>query len=168
VLQRTMKLIGKSMDSKGIEVTEELVFSTPIHTYANELMQVFLNILKNSQDVIEEKKMSHGSIRIKGWETEQHQIVEISDNAGGIDQDIMEKIFEPYFSTKDEKTGTGLGLYMSKMIVEKHCKGELTVRNIAEGACFRIQMCKQPQQDDATTLPNQIEDDLQAALNQIS
>ena len=62
----------------------------------------------------------------------------ICDNAGGIPEDVLPRIFEPYFTTKEEKGGTGLGLYMSQMIIEKHLKGTISVENSDEGACFTV------------------------------
>jgi signal transduction histidine kinase len=79
-------------------------------------------------------------IIIKGYEKDGYQVIEIADNGGGIPDDIIDKIFEPYFSTKEESIGTGLGLYMSKMIIEQHCCGELRFKNAAEGACFVIKL----------------------------
>jgi len=67
-------------------------------------------------------------------------LLEISDNGGGIQNDILKKIFNPYFTTKDEKNGSGLGLYMSKMIIEEHHDGKLSVRNTPEGVCFIIKI----------------------------
>lgn len=138
ILSKTLKLIGKSMDNKNISLETECHFSRPIVTFSNEIMQVFLNIIKNAQDVLLEKSISFPKIKIRGEESAEFQKIIISDNAGGVPNDYLEKIFEPYFSTKDEKTGTGLGLYMSKMIVEKHCGGELNVSNTGEGASFEI------------------------------
>jgi signal transduction histidine kinase len=68
--------------------------------------------------------------------------VRIADNGGGIDPVIMERIFEPYFSTKKSKNGTGLGMYMAKMIVEEHHKGKLRVANLQDGVCFTIELSK--------------------------
>lgn len=140
ILGKTLKLIGKSLESKNIKLDNECTLLTPIHTYSNEMMQVFLNIIKNAQDVLMEKQVRNPKISILGRETGRYQVITISDNAGGIPEQYMDKIFEPYFSTKDEKTGTGLGLYMSKMIVEKHCGGELNAININDGASFEIKL----------------------------
>ena len=75
-------------------------------------------------------------------------VIEIADNAGGVPEQFMDKIFEPYFSTKDEKAGTGLGLYMSKVIIEKHLKGLITVQNRDEGAVFSIKIPYEIKDDD--------------------
>lgn len=140
VLEQTISIIGKSLDYKNIKLKTDYRFDTPLNTYPNELTQVFLNIIKNAQDVLLENQIEYPVITITGHDEEKGQVVEISDNAGGIPLEIMDKIFEPYFSTKGEKTGTGLGLYMSKLIIEKHCKGELEADNIESGAHFTIRL----------------------------
>ncbi|MEA2099581.1 MAG: HAMP domain-containing sensor histidine kinase [Campylobacterota bacterium] len=100
------------------------------------MMQVILNILKNAQDNFKEKRIKNPQIRII---TDRDRI-SIYDNGGGIPIDIKEKIFDPYFSTKDEKNGTGLGLYMSKIIVEEHHNGDIYAENIDGGVCFIIEL----------------------------
>ena len=105
-------------------------------TYDNELIQVILNILKNSQDNFKERKVENPKIII----TIDENILSICDNGGGISEDIIGEIFDPYFSTKDEKNGTGLGLYMSKIIVEEHHNAKLDVVNVDDGVCFSITM----------------------------
>ncbi len=140
ILEQTINIIGRSLEYKNIHLQREYAFSAPIITYPNEITQVILNILKNAQDVLVEKKIKSPVINIRGYQKDQTQIIEISDNAGGIPEEDLDKIFDPYFSTKDEKTGTGLGLYMSKLIIEKHCKGKLVAKNQKDGACFIISM----------------------------
>ena len=109
-----------------------------MNLYDSELMQVFLNIIKNSQDNFTEKNMPNGQITIQTLDVQNGVLVEICDNSGGIPEDIISKIFDPYFSTKDEKNGTGLGLYMSKTIIQEHHNGILKVENRDNGACFTI------------------------------
>lgn len=140
ILEQTINIIGRSLEYKSINLKRDYSFLSPIITYPNEITQVILNILKNAQDVLVERKLSEPQINIRGYQKDQTQIIEIHDNAGGIPNEDFDKIFDPYFSTKDEKTGTGLGLYMSKLIIEKHCKGRLTAENRDDGACFIISM----------------------------
>jgi C4-dicarboxylate-specific signal transduction histidine kinase len=75
-------------------------------------------------------------------EDEQYIIFEIHDNAGGIENSILDEIFDPYFSTKQELNGTGLGLYINKIIIEKYLEGEISVKNNQEGASFNIKIKK--------------------------
>jgi C4-dicarboxylate-specific signal transduction histidine kinase len=99
-----------------------------------------MNIIKNAHDAIVEHKIENGTIWLNAYEQDDTFIIEIEDNAGGIKPDIMHKIFDPYFSTKNEKNGTGLGLYMSKMIIEQHCRGTLKVENTDAGVKFSIHL----------------------------
>ncbi len=121
------------------EITVEKDYNNPdkIKTYANEIKHVILNIIKNAEDVLVERNVKDKKIKIKTYKEGDKHIIEISDNGGGIDENIIDRIFDPYFSTKKKK-GTGIGLYMSKIIVEDHCHGELEVKNTKEGALFKI------------------------------
>ncbi|MDF1882069.1 FIST C-terminal domain-containing protein [Sulfurimonas sp. MAG313] len=110
----------------------------PMKLYSSELIQVFLNLMKNSMDALLEQDNAKSYISIRGSQYDDKSVLIFEDNGGGIVPDIMDKIFEPYFTTKDEKNGTGLGLYMSKMIIEEHCNGHLIVENIEVGTRFTI------------------------------
>lgn len=141
VVESSLQIIEPTLTSKSITVKLE-VESTPIkvHTYINEVKQVVLNILKNSEDIMQEQENQDGKIWIKCYTGEGCVFLSIEDNAGGVPEGIIEKIFDPYFSTKTKKDGTGLGLYMSKVIIEEHCKGMLSITNTQHGAKFTIEL----------------------------
>jgi PAS domain S-box-containing protein len=113
-----------------------------LYGYPNQLSQVILNIVNNSIDALSERKEQNKLINIKVYKDQDDCIIKICDNGGGINEDIIDEIFNPYFTTKEEKNGSGLGLYMSKMIIEKNFKGKVEVFNEKEGACFKFTIPK--------------------------
>ena len=117
-----------------IDIDEKL----QLKTYLNEYQQVVLNILKNAKDVLVEKEVKNPFIKITAFEELDYVILYIEDNGGGITVEPKSKIFEPYFTTKSQSDGTGIGLYMSKIIIDKNMKGKLRVRNTNLGAKFVI------------------------------
>jgi len=137
VIVKALRIMSRSLESSNILILEDYDISNHIEIYHNELMQVVINIIKNAHDALKEKETKNPVITINVTEENQTQILSIADNAGGIPENIIEKIFLPYFSTKG-KNGTGIGLYMSKMIVEKHLEGDIQVENTKEGAMFII------------------------------
>ena len=142
IIKSVQSIIETSLDSKNIKIIKELECSDSFESYPNELKQVVLNLVKNAEDALLEAKVRESYIKITTYSNEEGLVLEICDNAGGIPQDIIDKIFDPYFSTKLEKDGTGLGLYMSKMIIEEHCNGSLSVKNSENGAEFKIVLGK--------------------------
>ncbi|RLA72049.1 MAG: histidine kinase, partial [Epsilonproteobacteria bacterium] len=106
----------------------------------NELQQVFLVILNNAIDILVSKKISNPKITIDIEQVDGCSVIKIKDNAGGMSTEIQEKIFEPYYTTKHKSQGTGLGLYISKIIVEDSLGGTLKVQTNATGACFIIKL----------------------------
>ncbi len=142
-LTKALDIIKPSLEADKIEIIQECsICNKKASIYSNELMQVILSILKNSQDNFKDKKIENPKIFIScKCATDKNKVVlQISDNGGGIQNNIINKIFDPYFSTKTEKNGTGLGLYMSKIIIEEHHKGKLYVENTDIGACFSIEL----------------------------
>ena len=135
--------------SKGIEVNLIKIFDSTINGYPTELMQVLINILNNARDVILERQCEHMIISIEVTSDEKFGIINITDYAGGIQEDIINKIFQPYFTTKSEDCGTGIGLDMSMSIIKK-AQGELSVANVIstingkdyKGACFTVKLKK--------------------------
>jgi PAS domain S-box-containing protein len=123
--------------NKGISLVYTNSIDICLPLYKNELIQVLINILGNACDALSDANVDKPCICINEYVWDKEVIIEISDNAGGIPENILANIFEPYFSTKT-KNGTGLGLYMSKLIVEDHQQGTLTAFNNDEGAVFKI------------------------------
>jgi PAS domain S-box-containing protein len=145
-INKALGIIRASFASDGIELVESCESHSKVKLYNNEIMQVILNILKNAQDNFKEKPIDNPKIFISSKDEGDEVVLEISDNGGGIPEDILPKIFDPYFSTKDEKNGTGLGLYMSKTIVEEHHDGRLEARNEGDGVLFTIRLSKELKQ----------------------
>ena len=106
--------------------------------YPNALMQVLLNLVYNARDALLEKNIRYKKIDIILEKSDEKVVLKVRDNAGGVPEEIIDKIFNPYFSTKKNKNGTGLGLYMSKIIIEEKMGGTLEVFNEKEGAVFEM------------------------------
>ena len=134
IIESVLNIVESSLENKNIKIIQNLGSTTVFKTYPNELKQVLLNLIKNAEDALLENNSANPTITI----TTQENRLMVEDNGGGIAEDILSKIFDPYFSTKNEKNGAGLGLYMSKMIVEEHCGGKLEVQNTKDGALFTI------------------------------
>jgi signal transduction histidine kinase len=109
-----------------------------LNAQESEFKQVVLNIINNAKDAIVEKGIKEGKIKI----TLKDNTISIQDNGGGIPEDIKMRIFEPYFTTKEPGDGTGIGLYMSKVIIEKNMGGKIEVSNVDGGAKFIIKIQK--------------------------
>ncbi|NVN90062.1 MAG: PAS domain S-box protein [Desulfuromonadales bacterium] len=139
-ISTTLKLIEDSFISQHIKIEVLDKESTVLYGYRNEFAQALLNILNNARDALTERKTEKPRVTITSRSKNGSAVVTISDNAGGIPKEILNKIFEPYFTTKGPQAGTGIGLFMSKTIIEKNMGGTLTVRNTAEGAEFRIEV----------------------------
>lgn len=138
IAEESIKIIKPSFTTTQITLHTLYETSDEINTYPNELKQVVLNLLKNAEDILLEKEIKDPQIWITCYSKEDATCLSIQDNGGGIDKGIIQNIFDPYFSTKKRKDGTGLGLYMSKTIIEEHCNGSLDVINAEHGALFTI------------------------------
>jgi PAS domain S-box-containing protein len=140
LVNKSLNIIEKSLVGNDIEISVNLPNDIVLLTYPHELMQVILNILKNAEDILLERNIESRRLEISYENKEGYHHLYFTDNAGGIPQEILNKIFDPYFSTKNQKNGTGLGLYMSQVIISDHCKGKLTASNTDDGALFTISL----------------------------
>ena len=111
-----------------------------INGLESEFQQVILNIITNAKDSMVEHKIQNKIIKINTKIDNQNGIISIQDNAGGIPENIINRVFEPYYTTKEQGKGTGIGLYISKTIIIDNMKGELSVSNIDDGASFEIKL----------------------------
>jgi len=139
VIEKVIAVLQPVVQKEGITIDIECTSNITINGYPNELGQTVINLLNNAKDALIENKIKIKKIDIAIRREEAFVELSIKDNAGGIPPHIINNIFDPYFSTK-AKNGTGLGLYMSKMIIEEHMKGELSVSNDTEGAIFTIKL----------------------------
>ncbi|QXE93028.1 hybrid sensor histidine kinase/response regulator [Geomonas subterranea] len=140
VLRRTLALVDGSLNDKGIIIELEAGEVPPVTGHPNEFSQVLLNIINNAMDAFCERKVRAPRVKVTLSSHDKKAVVTIADNAGGIPDGVIGRIFEPYFTTKEQGKGTGIGLFMAKNIVEKSMNGSLTVRNTGEGAEFRIEV----------------------------
>ena len=135
-----LNIVGETIENQNIKLIKDFHSNITIETFPNEVKQVILNLIKNAEDILLEKSIKNPFIRIHTFKKEGHLCLEVIDNGGGISDQIIGQIFDPYFSTKTQKDGTGLGLYMSKTIIQEHCNGLLEVENTEDGVLFRIEL----------------------------
>ena len=137
-----LKIVNVTLKDNGIELKKLINYDKPIKIkmFVGELEEVIINIINNAKDALKEKGIKKPWVELAVLEKGSQILITIEDNAGGIPNDIKPKIFDEYFSTKDESTGTGLGLYMSKRIIHESLKGKLYVENTLNGAKFFIEL----------------------------
>ncbi len=137
-VHRTLEFISSALENLDIRVEFEDDDRVTTTGYQNEYTQVLLNILSNAREACIERSAASPRIMIKVTTENKQSVVYVRDNCGGIADNIMPRIFDPYFTTRAPDKGTGIGLYMSKVIIEQHMEGQLTARNIEGGVEFRI------------------------------
>ena len=141
--KKSLHIIEDSISYKNIKISKNFNSTSAIKTYVSEVTQVILTLLQNAEDILLEKNIKNPYIKVNTFEDEKYLYLEIIDNGGGIPSDILDKIFNPYFSTKHEKNGTGLGLYFAKNIIEKNCNALLSARNNQNEAVFTIRFTRE-------------------------
>jgi len=150
IVQNALHLTLASMEKKSIKINTSYQCDCCVFSYPNEIIHVVLNLLKNAEDALLAKKVANPQIEIRTYRRSNVAVMEIEDNAGGISPKIIDSIFDPYFTTKEKSDGTGLGLYMSKIIIEDHCHGKIEVQNGQYGARFKIVLPVSKKVEDCT------------------
>ena len=138
VINSTVNILQDTVIHLNISINLNLDDDCMVRGLKGELSQVVLNIINNARDILQEKDIDNKSIDVTLYKEKKNIIVKIQDNAGGIPDYVLPKIFDPYFTTKHQSQGTGIGLYMSKDIIEKHHYGKLIAGNDEDGAVFTI------------------------------
>ena len=134
----SIQIVKGVMKKEGVHIELEVLANSKICGHKNRLMQVIINLLNNAKDALNLKKIEDKNIKISIDSDDKFAYISVQDNGGGIDESVMDKIFKPYFSTKNNKS-MGIGLYMSKQIVEQF-NAEITASNSDGGACFSIKL----------------------------
>ena len=129
-IKKVLKLVKSSIQNHNIKVKTIFQDDLIIKGLPNEFLQVIINIINNAKDVIILNSVNERYIDIKTYKKENYCFIEISDNGGGVDELIISKVFEPYFTTKHQSQGTGIGLYMSHQIIVEHMQGTISMKNI--------------------------------------
>mgnify|MGYP003571689202 CR=1 FL=1 len=140
VIEQTLSIVGQALENNNIQIVQEYQSNETINAYKNELIQALLSILNNAKDSLIKSNKEIKNITISTYKEEESIIITITDNGIGIKKNIIDKIFDPYFTTKNNSNGTGLGLYITKTIIEKHLKSKIKVFSPKEGACFKIEI----------------------------
>ncbi|MFY9075973.1 ATP-binding protein [Malaciobacter mytili] len=139
-IEKTIFLLESTFEHYNIKIQRDLAEDIELFGFSSEFSQSILNILSNAKDALIETTLENKKIVVKSYKKNETAIIEIEDNAGGIEDKIKDKIFEPYFTTKEEGKGTGIGLYMTKTIIENSMYGKLEVENTKDGAKFIIKL----------------------------
>ncbi len=138
IIQRAISLSLDDTMTKEISITTDLNFTKKITIHKNELLHIILNIIQNSKEAFKRTAREIKIVKIIGYTQGEKTYIDIIDNAGGIDKENLPFIFNEHYTTKEQKSGTGIGLYLSKIILEDHLKGSIEVKNTGDGAMFRI------------------------------
>jgi signal transduction histidine kinase len=138
-VKRAASIISTTLSNKNIKLDIILKSNPSIYGYKNEYSQVLINLISNAKDILLHREIEQGYIVVKIYQDGKKCITEVRDNGGGIIVEPLEKIFEPFF-TVEKKDGTGVGLFMSKLIIEDNMDGKLSVHNTQEGATFIIEL----------------------------
>ena len=141
LFNKSIFFLKDEMTQFNISYSLDINNNLSVYTYKNELLQSIINIIKNSIDAFKTNSITEKKIGVTVKTLKHHISIIIEDNAGGIEHEIIEKIFEPYFSTKN-KNGTGLGLYMCRVIIVEHLQGEISIESQNNGTKVAINLPK--------------------------
>ena len=143
-INEALKILNRVLEDENINIKFDILKDLEIFGLKNELTQVLLNLINNSKDAFVQKNITKKEITIKTYTNTKDDFVylEYIDNAQGLSKELFDKIYEPYFTTKHQSSGTGLGLFICKIIIENSFKGEIMHENISNGLKFTLKFPK--------------------------
>lgn len=143
VIKEALSISEAMLKNNFIEVKMNFKAFSSILSYKNEFKQVIVNLLSNAKDALVDSAREDKKIEITTFEDKDTIGIQVQDNGGGVDIKVLSNVFEPYFTTKFKHQGTGLGLYMSKMIIEEHMNGSIKIYNNKDGAIVEVVFVKE-------------------------
>ncbi|WP_457749948.1 FIST N-terminal domain-containing protein [Sulfurimonas sp.] len=138
IIDDILHLMGAQLKNHNIDFLIDIEDDLAILTYRKDLEHILINLISNARDAFEDCDNDDKKILLKSYSKNNYCIIKVIDNAGGIDSIILDRIFEPYFTTKEQGKGTGLGLYMSKKMIKENLNGDINVKSLDNGAEFTI------------------------------
>lgn len=141
-LQNAVDMFKPGLKEKAITIKTNFSIDSKHECYHSELKQIIIVLLNNAKDALLERNTYNAKIELELNEDDSQYLIAVCDNAGGIAKSVMIKIFEPYYTTKHQSQGTGLGLYMARKIINERLDGSLNVKNQNDGSCFYIALPK--------------------------
>ncbi len=138
LIESVISLSSEELLARSIIITSELNFEKKIEIYESELFHIILNLIQNAQEAFEDIGNEGAVITIRGYTKDDKSIIEVIDNAQGVSKDVLPYIFDEFFTTKSESVGSGLGLYLSRLIIQEHMNGKIEAFSEPTGMNFRI------------------------------
>ncbi|MCK9373572.1 MAG: PhnD/SsuA/transferrin family substrate-binding protein [Sulfuricurvum sp.] len=142
IICNAIRLFEKNLENNRITLEKECTVHLQINTRQQDVIQVLINLINNAKDILVHRHVASAKITLRSHYVQENglYVVEVIDNGGGVDETIKHRIFEPYFSTKEAQEGSGLGLYLSKSVVENNLHGSIGFENVQNGASFYIKI----------------------------
>ena len=140
IVMESLEMLEDTFMNHNIEIDYNFSKAISLYGFPSEFSQVIFNILQNAKDALSQKNIPNKKVFISIKKDKDYAYVNICDNAGGVPSNIVDKIFEPYFTTKKHRNASGLGLFISKIIIEENMQGELEFENVSDGAKFNIKI----------------------------
>ena len=140
IIEKAYSMLNPSLEENDIKFILDLNKDIILNSYPSEFMQIIFILVNNAKDAFFGKNIENKQIVITLYQKDDRIFLQLKDNAGGVNKEIIDKIFEPYFTTKHKYQGTGLGLFITKTIIERSFNGEVSVENDKDGAVFKINL----------------------------